>query len=107
MADSRPAPRQKPEQKPEQKPRPTPSQRPSGAYSVQVGVFSQQGNADKIMTTLRAGGVATYSERVTVGGKQMIKVYAGSAQGRDALRGVLQKVKRLTGTEGKIVAVQK
>ncbi len=74
-----------------------------GAYTIQVGVFSQQSNAENAMRKLKAGGIEAYSEKVTVNGKTMVRVYAGAGASQQELQSLLGKVEKLTGAKGRIV----
>ncbi|MBO8416538.1 MAG: SPOR domain-containing protein [Proteobacteria bacterium] len=76
---------------------------PSGAYTIQVGVFSQTANAENVVRKLKAGSIPAYTEKVTINGKNMVRVYAGSADSREALQQTLKSVETLTGAKGKIV----
>lgn len=77
---------------------------PQSGYTIQVGVFSQQSNAENAVRKLRAGNLTAYTEKVTINGKNMVRVYAGQASSRQALEPVLKQVERLTGAKGKIVS---
>ncbi len=77
---------------------------PRGTYTIQVGVFSQQSNAENVMRKLRQARIEAFTENVTINSKAMVRVYAGSADSRAALEPVLKDVERLTGAKGKIVS---
>lgn len=76
---------------------------PSGAYTIQVGVFSQTANAENVVRKLKAGSIQAYTEKVTINGKNMVRVYAGSADSQAALQPALKSVEALTGAKGKII----
>lgn len=78
----------------------------AGSFSVQVGVFSQKDNADRMIANLKAAGIKAFSRNVTINGKSMFRVYAGSGRSRDALKPTLEKVGKITGSKGSIVEVQ-
>lgn len=108
-------PEQKPQSKTEQKQQPKPEQKPQSkdnktadsksqtVYVVQVGVFSQQTNAQSIMNKLRSQGVSCQSEKfVNNQGKTMYRVYAGSAPTRKGAEAIADKVAKITGDKGTI-----
>ena len=78
----------------------------AGTFSVQVGVFSQKDKSDRMIANLKAAGIKAFSRNVTINGKSMVRVYAGSGKSRDALKPTLEKVGKVTGSKGIIVEVQ-
>lgn len=76
----------------------------SGSYSVQVGVFSNPANAQKVASKLRSAGIAVRTENATLGGKSVVRVLAGSATSREAAQGIAQRVSQITGSKANVVA---
>lgn len=85
---------------------PAASGKPSGAYTIQVGVFSQQSNAQNVVKKLQAGRISAFTEKVTINGKEMVRVYAGSGKTQQELQPVLTQVEKLTGAKGRIVSTR-
>lgn len=79
---------------------------PQGAFSVQVGVFSQRANAQKVVSKLQQAGIQAYLQNANVNGTQMVRVYAGSASSREALTSLQQKIDALTSLKSRIVPVK-
>ena len=77
-----------------------------GAYTVQVGVFSQDSNAQNVVKKLNAAGISSRIEKVKVNGRTLNRVYAGSANSRSSLQKLLPQIEKLTGAKGKIVSVK-
>lgn len=109
---AKPKPAPKPEPKPEvSKPQPTNNgdkviagTRPQGDYVIQVGVFSKKANADNVVKKIQDAGIKVYAIEINSNGRQLYRVYAGSANSRNDLNSTLQKVDKLCGTKGKIVS---
>lgn len=77
-------------------------------YVVQVGVFSQQTNAQSIMNKLKSQGITCQSEKfVNNQGKTMYRVYAGSSSTRKDAEAVADKVAKITGDKGAIKTISK
>ena len=77
-----------------------------GAYTVQVGVFSQDSNAQNVVKKLNAAGISSRIEKVKVNGRTLNRVYAGSGNSRSSLQKLLPQIEKLTGAKGKIVNVK-
>ncbi len=78
----------------------------TSAYTVQVGVFSQKSNADKLVAALKKAGLNAIEENVQVNGKNLIRVYAGGAANRNDLNEALALVQSTAKVQGKIVSVK-
>jgi cell division septation protein DedD len=76
----------------------------AGTYSVQVGVFGNPANAQKIASKLRAAGISVRTEKTTLGGKPVVRVLAGSASSREAARSIAARVSQITGSKANVVA---
>ncbi|MDY6323236.1 MAG: SPOR domain-containing protein [Succinivibrio sp.] len=74
-----------------------------GGYAVQVGVFSQQANADKVIAKLRAAGISCRSVIMELSGRKAVKVLAGSASSREAAASIAARVQQITGTKANVV----
>ena len=83
---------------------PAAAQAKAGTYSVQVGVFSNPANAQKIASKLRAAGIAVRTENATLGGKSVVRVLAGSANTREAAQSIASRVSQITGSKANVVA---
>lgn len=83
---------------------PAAAQAKAGTYSVQVGVFSNPANAQKIASKLRAAGIAVRTENATLGGKSVVRVLAGSATTREAAQSIASRVSQITGSKANVVA---
>lgn len=104
----------KPEPKPAIKPEPAPESKPvippapkirTGltAWVVQVGSFSSQDNADKLVAKLREAGMpAPDPEFVDIRGKRYYRVRVGPVIEKEEAEAMLPKVKALSGTEPKV-----
>lgn len=111
LVAKKPAPEPKATEKHETKPvvkKPEQAAKPAakGAYTVQVGVFSQESNAQNVVKKLNAAGISSRIEKVQVNGRSLNRVYAGSGNSRSALQNLLPQIEKLTGAKGKIVSVK-
>lgn len=77
-----------------------------GSFTVQVGVFSQESNAQNVVKKLNAAGISSRIEKVNVNGRTLNRVYAGSANSRSSLQSLLPQIEKLTGAKGKIVSTK-
>lgn len=64
----------------------------SGAWLVQVGTFSQKGNAEKLAATLKGGGFAPSISTVTSGGRKLYRVRVGPAGSREAAASLARRL---------------
>ena len=96
--------RQQAAQKPAAAPAAAAAAPKAGTYSVQVGVFSNPANAQKIAAKLRAAGITVRTENATLGGKSVVRVLAGSASSRDAAQSIASRVSQITGSKANVVA---
>ena len=111
LVAKKPAPEPKATEKHETKPAVKKSEQAAkpaakGAYTVQVGVFSQESNAQNVVKKLNAAGISSRIEKVQVNGRSLNRVYAGSGNSRSALQNLLPQIEKLTGAKGKIVSVK-
>ncbi len=74
----------------------------TGGFTVQVGVFSQKSNADRVMNILRNAGITPRSETVTSEGREMIRIYAGDGD-RSSLESLVSKIDEAAGVKARIV----
>ena len=79
----------------------------SGAYAVQVGVFSSKANADSVVNKLRQAGISARQVPAVINGRNLIRVYAGSAATKNAAEGIANRVQQVTGTKGAVVNLGK
>ena len=68
----------------------------SGSYAAQVGAFGKQAGADSMVNKLKSAGFSPIVQRVTINGKSLIKVYAGTSKNRAAVVGICQRVQAKT-----------
>ena len=78
-----------------------------GAYAVQVGVFSSKANADSVVNKLRQAGISARQVPAVINGRNLIRVYAGSAATKNAAEGIANRVQQVTGTKGAVVSLGK
>ena len=104
LVAKKPAAEPKPAEIREAKPAVKPAAR--GSFTVQVGVFSQEANAQNVVKKLNATGISSRIEKVKVNGRTLNRVYAGSANSRSALQNLLPQIEKLTGAKGKIVSAK-
>ena len=78
----------------------------NGKYTVQVGVFSQDANAQKVVNQLKTAGINARMEKVTVNGRNLNRVYAGSSNNRNDMQKLLPTIEKLTGAKGRVVSIK-
>lgn len=98
----------KPEPIPEpvKKPTPKPAQTQPGlsAWVIQVGSFSNQDNAKKLVQRLRKAGLDTMDPQpAIVNGKQLYRVKVGPELAKANAVKLLPKVKKVAGLQGTVV----
>ena len=74
-----------------------------GSYTVQVGVFSSKANADGVISKLKAAGISARQVPAVINGRNLIRVYAGSASTREGAEGIARRVQQVTGTKGSVI----
>ncbi len=74
-----------------------------GNYTVQVGVFSSKANADGVISKLKAAGISARQVPAVINGRNLIRVYAGSASTREGAEGIARRVQQVTGTKGSVI----
>ena len=72
----------------------------TGGPTLQIGIFSQEGNANRAVQTLQKAGLTANSRKETTQGKTWWSVTATGTGGRDAL---LAKVKELGFTDAYVI----
>lgn len=87
-------------------PKPAPKAKPAAGagYVVQVGSFSQQGNAEKLSSKLAAEGFPAFVERTDVGGRSIFRVKVGPRPTREAADVLRQRLIDKQRLEGIIVS---
>lgn len=78
----------------------------SGSFTIQVGVFSDVNNANKLKNKLTNAGIYSYTQKVEVNGKSLTRVYAIKSNDKAKLSALLPKIKSITGQDGKVVSAQ-
>ncbi len=93
-------------QKPQQKPVVTPATpgAKSGDFAVQVGVFSNQKNADSVIARLKMSGYSPITQTINVNGKTAVRIYAAFAKSRDAARKIASEIQSRTGFKCNVVS---
>ncbi len=92
--------------KPVEKPAPAPEQAKPGpsAWVIQVGSFSNQENAKKLVQRLRKAGLDTLDPQpAVVNGKQLYRVKVGPELDKRNAEKLLPKVKQVAGLQGTVI----
>ena len=89
-----------------EKPAPAPEQAKPGpsAWVIQVGSFSNQENAKKLVERLRKAGLDTMDPQpAVVNGKQLYRVKVGPELDKRNAKKLLPKVKQVAGLQGTVI----
>ncbi|MGD8380489.1 MAG: SPOR domain-containing protein [Gammaproteobacteria bacterium] len=70
---------------------------PDGAWTVQVGSFSAQSNADKLVARLKDKSYPAYVSRYRSKGRTLYRVRVGGFDSRDAASALAKRLKHATG----------
>ncbi len=92
--------------KPVEKPAPAPEQAKPGpsAWVIQVGSFSNQENAKKLVERLRKAGLDTMDPQpAVINGKQLYRVKVGPELDKRNAEKLLPKVKQAAGLQGTVI----
>ena len=95
-----------PAPKPVEKPAPKPMQPKPGptAWVIQVGSFSNQDNAKKLVERLRKAGLDTMDPQpAVVNGKQLYRVKVGPELDKRNAEKLLPRVKQVAGLQGTVI----
>lgn len=96
----------KQETKPVEKPAPAPKQAKPGpsAWVIQVGSFSNQENAKKLVERMRKAGLDTLDPQpAVVNGKQLYRVKVGPELDKRNAQKLLPRVKQVAGLQGTVI----
>ena len=95
-----------PPPKPAEKPAPEPTQNKPGlsAWVIQVGSFSNQENAKKLVERLRTAGLDTMDPQpAVINGKQLYRVKVGPELDKGNAEKLLPRVKQVAGLQGTVI----
>jgi len=95
-----------PPPKPAEKPAPEPTQNKPGlsAWVIQVGSFSNQENAKKLVERLRTAGLDTMDPQpAVINGRQLYRVKVGPELDKGNAEKLLPKVKQVAGLQGTVI----
>jgi cell division septation protein DedD len=87
-------------------PPPTKGVAPAGTWSVQLGTFGQQPNADRLRAQVEALGYAVTLEPIARDSGAMYRVRAVGFGNRDEAQRAADKIASATGTRGVVAAVR-
>lgn len=82
----------------------TAAKRPAGGWVVQVGTFSNVGNADRLERKLRAGGQPVLAERIDFEGGKAVRLRIGPFQDRAAALQARERIQKDVGVQGVVLA---
>ncbi len=74
-----------------------------GGFTIQVGVFSQKANAQRVVSTLQQAGISARTFDVVSNGKTLTRVYAGDSGDRASLESLLKRINEVAKVNGRIV----
>lgn len=91
-------------QEPKPAPKPAPTKPGPSAWVIQVGSFSNQDNALKLVQRLREAGLDTMDPQpAVVNGKQLYRVKVGPELDKRNAEKLLPKVKKVAGLQGTVI----